>query len=371
MQNQFNGGELRLARIFNGFTLDEVAERVEKTRQYLHKLETGQAAPTPALLEQLATVLDVAPDFLLCEHTPRLEEDSFHCRKLFTTRAMMKNVVMARGELTGRLVRYLDKELRLPKIRIPEIAAVQSVDDIERAAEQCRREWELGFGPIANMHMLAENIGAVITSFQSLSKEIDALSVAVPRPIIVRNEAKESVCRQRWDVGHELGHFVLHTGVVTGDRLTEGQANRFSGALLIPRTMMAKHFPRPRGSRLDWQGLSEFKLTWKVSKAAILYRARQLELISEDQYKTGAITLRRTGEATGEREDHLVPSEGPELVARAFRMLAEKKSIYAEDIASSLRVSPALLKNLVGFDIPTRPPGSIKPVHRPVLQLVG
>lgn len=371
MQNQFNGSELRLARIFHGFTLDEVAERVDKTRQYLHKMETGQATPTPVLLEQLATVLDVTPDFLLCEHTPMLEEDSFHFRKLFTTRAMMKNVVMARGELTGRLVRYLDKELRLPKIRIPEVAEVQSVEDIERAAEQCRREWELGLGPIANMHMLAENVGAVITSFQSLSKEIDALSVAVPRPTIVRNEAKESVCRQRWDVGHELGHFVLHTGVVTGDRLTEGQANRFSGALLIPRAMMAKHFPRPRGARLDWQGLSEFKLFWKVSKAAILYRARQLELISEDQYKTGAITLRRTGEATGEREDHLVPSEGPELVARAFRLLAEKKSIYAEDIASTLRVSPALLRNLVGFDLPAKPLGSTKFVHRPVLQLVG
>jgi Zn-dependent peptidase ImmA (M78 family) len=135
--------------------------------------------------------------------------------------------------------------------------------------------------------------------------------------------------------------------------------------------MMAKHFPRPRGARLDWQGLSEFKLSWKISKAAILYRARQLELISEDQYKTGAITLRRTGEATGEREDHLIAQEGPELVARAFRLLAEKKSIYAEDIAESLRISTAMLRNLVGFDIPSRPLGSARQAQRPILQLVG
>lgn len=371
MQNLFNGSELRLARIFNGFALDEVAERVDKTRQYLHKLETGQASPTPTLLEQLAEVLGVDPTFLLCDPTPMLEEDNFHFRKLFTTRAMVKNVAMARGELTGRLVRYLDKELKLPRVRIPEVENIGGVEDIERAAEQCRREWELGLGPIANMHMLAENVGAVITSFHSLSKEIDALSVAVPRPIIVRNEAKESVCRQRTDIGHELGHFVLHAGIVTGDRLTEGQANRFAGALLIPRSMMAKHFPRPRGARLDWQGLSEFKMSWKVSKAAILYRARQLELISEDQYKTGAITLRRTGEATGEREDHLIPQEGPELVARAFGLLAEKKSIYAEDIAESMRISTAMLKNLVGFDTPGRPPGSTRQAQRPVLQLVG
>src|SRR5882724_1407195 len=278
MEFEFNGTELRLARIFNGLALEEVAERVEKTRQYLHKLETGQAVPTESLLANLASVLRVEPGFFTKNQVPMIGEDQFHFRKLFTTRTMLKQIAMARGELAGRLVTYLDQELKLPSIRIPERHDVQTPDDIERAADLCRREWELGLGPIANMNRLAENIGAIVTSFQSMSKEVDALSVAVRRPIIVRNEAKGSVCRQRFDIGHELGHFVLHMGMMTGDRVTENQANRFSSALLIPRMMMAKLFPKPRGSRLDWVGLREFKLTWKVSKAAILYRARQLDL---------------------------------------------------------------------------------------------
>lgn len=372
MTYQFNGAELRLARIFNGLALEDVAERVDKTRQYLHRLETGQASPTGQLLEQLASVLEVDPEFLMTDHSLMIEEDQFHFRKLFTTRAMIKHIAMARGELTGRLVNYLDKELKLPNVRIPEVSNINTVDDIERAAEQCRREWELGLGPIANMSRLAENIGVVVTSFQSVSKEIDALSVAVRRPIIVRNESKESVCRQRFDIGHELGHFVLHTGIVTGDRVTEGQANRFAGALLIPRSMMAKLFPRPRGSRLDWQGLSDFKLTWKVSKAAILYRARQLDLISDDQYRSGAVTLKRTGEANGEREDYLISSEGPEMISRAFFILADKKEIYADDIAKSLQVKLSFLRSLVGFEIPERPSSKIKaPENRPALYLVG
>ncbi len=356
MDIAFNGAELRLARIFNGLALEEVAERVEKTRQYVHKLETGQATPTEPLLEHLASVLHVESAFLTSSHTMMIGEDQFHFRKLFTTRAMVKQIAMARGELIGRLVTYLDRELRLPDLRIPEISDAHTFEDIERAAEQCRREWELGLGPIANMNRLAEHVGAVVTSFQSVSKEIDALSVAVRRPIIVRNEAKESVCRQRFDIGHELGHFVLHVGQATGDRVTENQANRFASALLIPRTMMAKLFPRPRGSRLDWVGLREFKLTWKISKAAILYRARQLELISDDQYKTGVITLRRTGEAMGEREDHLIPKETPELLSRSLTVLAEKKGAYAEEVASALRVLPTLLREVVGFDLPARAP---------------
>lgn len=371
MDIAFNGTELRLARIFNGLALEEVAECVEKTRQYVHKLETGQATPTEQLLVRLATVLQVEPAFFMNGHTSLIGEDQFHFRKLFTTRAMVKQVAMARGELIDRLVTYLDRELRLPELRIPEVADAHTSEDIERAAELCRREWELGLGPIANMHRLAEHVGAVVTSFQSVSKEIDALSVAVKRPIIVRNEAKESVCRQRFDIGHELGHFVLHSGQATGDRVTESQANRFASALLIPRTMMAKLFPRPRGYRLDWVGLREFKLTWKVSKAAILYRARQLELISDEQYKTGVITLRRTGEATGEREDNLIPKEVPELLARSLTVLAEKKGLYTEEIASALWVLPTLLRDVVGFDLPAHAPDRNQGAHqRPGLYLV-
>ena len=113
--------------------------------------------------------------------------------------------------------------------------------------------------------------------------------------------------------------------------------------------MMAKLFPRPRGSRIDWVGMREFKLTLKVSKAAILYRAHQLDLLTDDQYKSGVITLRRTGEATGEREDHLIADERPELLLSAFKELAEKKAIFAEDVASSQHIFPQLLFNLIGF----------------------
>jgi len=350
MSFEFDGKELRLARVFNGLALEEVAERVEKTRQFVHKLETGLTAPTEQLLGRLASALQVEPAFFA--RGPNLiAEDLFHFRKQFTTRAMMKQMVMARGELTARLVAYLDRELRLPELQIPEITDIKSSDDIERAAELCRREWDLGLGPIANMNRLAEHIGIIVTSFSSISKEVDALSVAVKRPIIVRNEAKESICRQRFDIGHELGHFVLHAGQTTGDRITESQANRFASALLIPRTMMSKLFPKPRGSRLDWVGLRDFKLTWKVSKAAILYRARQLELISDDQYKTGVMTLRRTGDAINEREDNLIPYEGPELLARSLKVLAEKKLVYAQEIATALKISPNLLRELVGVDL--------------------
>jgi len=363
METGFNGAQLRLARAFNGLALEDVAEQVDRTRQYIHKLETNQSAPTEALSGRLAEVLRVRPAFFSLQRI-EVSEEQFHFRKLFTTRAIVKQVALARAELFGRLVNYLDEHLSLPKVNIPTIEACDP-EDIERAAERCRNEWNLGLGPIEHMTRLAENLGALVTSFQSVSTEVDALSVALRRPIIVRNEAKQSACRQRFDVGHELGHFVLHVGRVTGDRISESEANRFASAFLVPRAMMAKLFPRPRGARLDWVGLREFKMTWKVSKAALLYRARQLDIITDDQYKTGVITLRRTGEATGEREDGGIPQEQPELLRRSLEVLAQREDIYAEDVAAALHLDVGLLVDLLGFDPPFSPVKT-----KPLLRLI-
>lgn len=348
MTMHFDGSSLRLARVFSGLALEEVAEKVGKTRQYMHKLETGQSQPTEQLMGDIADALDVEVAFF-APKSNRLNEDQFHFRKLLTTKNTIKQVAIARGEMVDALIKYLDKELRLPEKKILSLPHIQSFEDIERAAELCRKEWQLGMGPIANMTRLVENLGAVVTTFQGMSKEIDALSVAVERPFIVRNMAKENTCRQRFDIAHELGHLVMHEGVVTGDRVTEMQANRFASALLLPRSMMAKLFPRPNGSRLDWIGMSEFKLTWKVNKAAILYRAKQLDLITEEQYKSGVITLRKNGEANGEKEDYLIPQEPPEVLGRSLMVLAEKKGIYAKDIAKALHVKLPFLASLTGF----------------------
>lgn len=368
MSNEFIGAELRLARSFRELTLEDLAEKVGKTRQYLHKLETDQAAPTEDLLLSLCSVLGVGAGFFQGQPRNIFQEDQFHFRKRASTKLYLKQAVLSRGELISRVLEVIEESLRLPKIDLPEPTGDLSNDRIERLAKECRDLWGLGLGPISSMTRVVENRGVIVTEFASLSKEVDALSISGKRPIIVRNEAKESACRQRFDIAHELGHLVMHAGVLTGDRLTESQANYFAGAFLIPKEIMLDLFPRPRAGRLNWRSISEFKLEWKISKAALFYRAKQLQILNEDQYKSAVVTLRRSGEAVTEKEDHLLTVEKPELLVNALTVLANKKGYYLEDLAERLSLTSGFLADLLNLN--SRLVNGLKRPFVPTLRLV-
>lgn len=379
----FIGSELRLARILNNLTLEQVASHVNKTRQYIHKLETGQAIPNSNLTADLAQLLKVKPEMfsgkyaytvrsdrdLLSGSLPYLIDEQFHFRSLRTAKHMLKHQVQTRGEMIVRLIFVIEKYMKLPKYNLSEFCLndfkIENTNDIERLAEKCRNDWDLGLGSISNMYSLAENLGIIVTNFSSIAhtNEIDALSIDSKRPAIVIPTFEQSICRQRFDIGHEIGHLIMHQGVLTGDRITESQAHRFASALLIPRSMMAKRFPAPKGlstPRFNWEVISEFKQYWKVSKSAILYRARQLDLITEAQHKSAIISLRNGGESKIESEDNLIPHESPELLQNAFQYLALRKKIYGDNIADDMGITVALLEDIIGFNVPRKPIATTK-----------
>lgn len=181
-----------------------------------------------------------------------------------------------------------------------------------------------------------------------LVPEIDAVSFATKRPLIALKSSGRSACRERFGIAHELGHFSLHIGVLTGDRLTETQANRFASAFRMPRSTFASECRLAiRGTRLNWPGLSALKLRWSVSKAAIIFRGRQLGMFSDDQARAGYIGLNRHGEAVQESEDHLIANEEPEVIVENLKVMKEHFGVPQSAVACEMRVQPSLLQTLL------------------------
>ena len=363
----FNGGQLRLARHFWGKTLNDVAIDIDKTRQYVSQLETGKAKPRsddPIVLS-LADSLQVMPAFFYKSAGTLLSEDQAHFRKLATTKTSTRQRVLAMGTIFDQLVEFFDTKVRLPDVNFLDESGGHTAEEIELAAERVRRHWSLGVGPIAHMVRVVESAGAVVAFFNDASTEVDALSITSRRPVIVRNDAKASPFRMRFDIAHELGHLVLHEGHVTGDRKTESEANRFASAFLLPRSTFLKVFPK-RGTRIDWAGIRALKLEFQVSKAAILYRAKSLELLDDDQYRGAVITLKNRGEAIQEAEDAFCQKEEAEVVTKALEVLRVHHKLSREAVAKQLDVKPALLAQI----LPVSPELAEPPRAKPVLQLV-
>lgn len=344
MNQNFDGTHLRLARSAHNLSLADVGDAVGKSKQFIQRLEAGRDMPTDDLAEKLADLLKVEVGFFSPAPGHLLAEEAYHFRKLIGTKVADKQSAIAKGELFRRVVSFIDTKLKLPKFDFPEYD-IGTPGAAERAAEQCRTHWGLGVGPIGNMIRVVENAGAVVTVFEGSGREIDALSISSPRPIVVMNSDEVSACRARFGHAHEVAHFVGHEGKLTGDKGSEAEANRFAGAFLMPRSSFSKEFPALRGgTQINWRALTELKFRWRVSKAGMLYRARQLGLISEDIYRRAIIgRLYAKGERNSEDEDSSIPHEQPELFLNALRTMHDRLGISVDDVARAVHMKKEML----------------------------
>jgi hypothetical protein len=89
------------------------------------------------------------------------------------------------------------------------------------------------------------------------------------------------------------------------------------------------------------------KLRWGVSKAAIIFRGRQLGMFSEDQARAGYVGLNRHGEAVQESEDHLIAREEPEVIAESLKVMREHFGVPPSTVAREMRVQSGLLQTLL------------------------
>ncbi|BDB30631.1 transcriptional regulator [Cupriavidus sp. TA19] len=343
----FIGSNLRNARLFHGLSQQELGDNIGCSKQFLSRLESGVDLPSLSLVTKFCEALAVMPEFFSEPDPMPIADEQCHFRKQLTTKVALRQVARARGEFLKRMVNVMDSHLDLPRYDFEESDS-SSAELIELAAERAREHWGLGLGPIQNMTRVAENAGAVVMPITDLAPEIDAISFATRRPVIAMNAESRSACRSRFGVAHEIGHLCLHIGVQTGDRLTESQANRFASAFLMPRRYFAAECgAAQRGSRLNWSALSDIKFRWGVSKAAILYRGRQLGIFSEEQYRSGVIGLTRRGEARAEVEDSQIQLEIPDLIADSMQVLREAFGISRGDLAREMRVRTSLLDQLL------------------------
>ncbi|MEV5409011.1 XRE family transcriptional regulator [Thermopolyspora sp. NPDC052614] len=362
----FDQARLTQARLLAGLTKKELAERVGVTAAAVGQYETGMTRPRPELIPRLAEALAVPAAFFLSGRPHgKLDGSMAHFRSLRSTRAHQRAKAVAFVEQVWELTHALERRVRLPAVDLPGFSGgevhVETPGHPAQAARALRARWNLGTGPIHHLvrHMEAHGIVVVVPPPDPDADTVDAFSTShLPRPVVVLTANRfDDIHRHRFTAAHELGHLVLHGDVAPGDSQQEREADAFAAEFLTPRDSILPRLP----GRADLRRLAELRDVWGVSVDSLLYRCRELGLLSDSSAGRAyqrLKSLRGQPGFTGEPVS-LYPGEQPILLRQAFDLAARETGLTEHVLAAELAWPPARVRELLGLPDP-----------RPTLRLV-
>lgn len=305
---KFNGARLKEALQFRGMKMTELANLTDISKQSLSNYANESNVPPYENVLKIADVLDFPPEYFMVEDlcTTMTDNTYFRSQAVATKTSQRSQIIKMEyvAKMYDALLDYIDwPELSLPKIDFEQNDDLSAVDrpemfeKIEEVANQVRQQWKLGTGPIDNFQYVLESHGIIVTSSKYVDSEIDAFSQRVRIGngktqgcvyIIAIAIGEKPIERLRFDMAHELGHILLHPWEESNEDLNkdefnvrEKQANMFASALLLPKKSFARDI-YAYATEIDYY--RHLKRKWRVSMQAMMFRARQLGIISGNQF---------------------------------------------------------------------------------------
>lgn len=344
---------IREAREARGLTAEKFAEELGVTRQAIGQYEVGQTVPSAAVMSAIIATTGQPPSFFTEPRNRR--SDTFGTpfwRSLKRMKRPDRLRITRRLEWASDIVAYVERFIELPPVNVPTIDwdfEAASDGDLERAAGQLRDAWGLGRGPIFHLAAVMESNGIVLVKEAVNCDDMDAVSRwQGGRPFVLFSSDKDHLPRHNFDLAHEACHLLLHAAVeVNPDTLArlEKQANYFAGAFLMPRETFTREIVST-----SVHYFFKLKERWRVSVASMVYRARELGVLSKSQVEYLWRQLSARGMRKEEPLDGAFASERPTMLATALNMLVEGKRQSAAQVRDALNLNPQDLESLAGVD---------------------
>ncbi|HHP7239593.1 helix-turn-helix domain-containing protein [Longibacter sp.] len=312
------GGRIRQFRMARGMTQQDLADATGGlvTKQSISKYERGKSQPSVKVLRALANAFDVKIADLARKPDAEVEFIAYRKGSKLGKRKQEQIQSIVLRKLEDRL-RVQDLLGQVREINLPiRHWNVTSPKDAENAAKELRALWDLGSDPIANVTSTLEERHIYVISLDAPDK-FDGIS-ALAHDESDEHIAAAVVCqdgrpgeRQRLNLAHELAHLVQR--VEESDDFDEEKAAfRLGAAFLVPEQAL-KRDVGTRRQTIQLKELLLLKKRYGVSMQALLYRMKDLEIISAHHYKQWFIQISKQGWRTSE------PEELPRETADWFR----------------------------------------------------
>jgi len=345
----FDPTRLRLARQAAMLRKKDLAQHVGVSAAAVSQYENGTTTPSPKVAAALALVLGMPIEFFSAD--PPLGEApaaTAHFRSLRATTQQERDRAFAHALLTWELAQVMRRFVQLPHFDLPGDLTLYPDDparSAKQAAQEARRYLDLGTGPIPNVVRLLESRGVVCTRVPAQTRRVFAFSCSFPeRPVVVLAAERTHLAAGRFDAAHELGHLLLHHDEEPGSHPVERQANAFASEFLAPSSELVEQLP----SRADWSELLKLKRVWGISMQALLFRARELGIMSENIYRRAMTEVSARGWRRQEPGDEGL-AEQPILLTRAAEAMAGL-GMDIEDISAAARLSVETIDLIIATD---------------------
>lgn len=354
---------IALVREAKGWSQRELAAAAGISQAVISKLESGAADLTEERATQLATALDCPPTLL--RRPAVLVDNANTCLHHRRRHSKLSAAATRRIEGLAHLTRVtvegifdgvsarLETDISpsdIDRHATPTATAApiggEPVDAVpfdprraDSAARYLREQWKLD-GPIENLVETLEQHGILVVHRDLGNRAQDGVSSwpahLTHPPIIVINDDLPGD-RMRFTLAHELAHLLLHR---IPSEHTEREANRFAAEFLVPAEAISTDLAGLTTRHLV--RLSALKDQWGVSIGMLIQRARDIEAISERQFREFRLRLTRLGWDVNEPGN--VPTETPTLLDKAIDLGRTDLGLSIDELAGMAYMTPAAFR---------------------------
>ncbi|MEC1178630.1 XRE family transcriptional regulator [Metasolibacillus meyeri] len=353
--NQFNPARLKEARLLRGYSITDLAAELDISRQAISQFELGDSVPKLETILNLMSVLNFPRSYFFKPKNEQLIGNTFFRASSKLTKKI-KDIQIQKSIYGYEIYNYLSQFVEFPTLNLPKYQYDLGWNkyNIEHLANRLREYWGLGDKPISNMVNLLERNGIIVFSVDTESKAVvDAFyQHRSDRPFIFLGNDKPSAFRRQLDAAHELGHALMHQHVEEWDSLTkeeqkliEEQAFYFASCFLLPKEAFTKTV-----TSLSLDHFIDLKTYWRVSAAAMIYRAREIGLMEENRYTSiqKQISMKKMRKSEPLDDMYAVPQ--PIVMNKAIQTILKHKVKRPEDIILDLSLPQDQIEQLCNLE---------------------
>jgi Zn-dependent peptidase ImmA (M78 family) len=287
---------IKSARNLAGFSLRELSNKMVGivSHNAIKKYEMGLMMPDSKVLLALANALSVKTDYFFRPYEISIENIEFRKK----SKMSVKEANSIKEKVTDSISNYIELEqfLNITAVFINPLQSIQisNGEDVELAVNILLNDWKLGFNALPNVVELLEDKEIKVIEIDD-NDNFDGLSGWANNniPVIVINK-NFPVDRKRLTALHELAHLLLVFNENVEPKVKEKLCHRFAGAMLMPKDTFIQELGSSR-REISIPELITIKETYGISMQAVMARAKDLGVITEDRFLRFRFWLNKDG----------------------------------------------------------------------------